>query len=165
MQRQDQPNTRVCPFGHAPRTVQSATLNQLAVAFGSNAFGADGPEAYLTSPSRRCFVAYDTSPPDFLGCWCTCVCRGSGGGTPPRAWITDVLVNPKHRGKGYGRCLLRLAEAGCWEAGHDQAFVWCDSDAVGFYKRLGYVPVPSETCNVRGPDGRAVNVLVRRRGP
>ena len=31
-------------------------------------------------------------------------------GRPGEAWIYDIEVNPEHRGKGYGRALLLVAE-------------------------------------------------------
>ncbi|MDI9641248.1 GNAT family N-acetyltransferase [Kamptonema cortianum] len=58
---------------------------------------------------------------------------------PPQ--IIDVAVVPEHRGNGYARQLLEVAEAIVWASGHRHIWLFTDGenqDLHVFYTHLGY---------------------------
>lgn len=70
-------------------------------------------------------------------------CYESAGGNAVAA--TYILVDPKHRGKGYGRTLLGLLEREAKSKerlGCDYHFVylWCKATTAPFYEKSGYLP-------------------------
>jgi GNAT superfamily N-acetyltransferase len=59
----------------------------------------------------------------------------------PLAWVMVVEVDQGHRGRGYGRALMQVAERECLAAGvHDLGLnVFSDNPtAIGLYESLGY---------------------------
>mmetsp|Transcript_5971 Transcript_5971/g.14474 ORF Transcript_5971/g.14474 Transcript_5971/m.14474 type:complete len:616 (+) Transcript_5971:158-2005(+) len=70
-------------------------------------------------------------------------CYESAGGNAVAA--TYILVDPKHRGKGYGRTLLGLLEREAKSKerlGCDYHFVylWCKATTAPFYEKSSYLP-------------------------
>lgn len=58
--------------------------------------------------------------------------------TQPKAYIEDVAVHPKYRGKGLGKkmvehCLSCAKKRNCYKV-----VLSCDDNVVGFYKSLGF---------------------------
>lgn len=58
--------------------------------------------------------------------------------TRPKAYIEDVAVHPKHRGKGLGKkmvehCLSCAKKRNCYKV-----VLSCDDNVVGFYENLGF---------------------------
>jgi GNAT superfamily N-acetyltransferase len=70
-------------------------------------------------------------------------CYESAGGNAAAA--TYILIDPEHRGKGYGRTLVRLLEQeakskerlGCQ---YHFVYLWCKTTTAPFYERSGYLP-------------------------
>ena len=70
-------------------------------------------------------------------------CYESAGGNAAAA--TYILIDPDHRGKGYGRTLVRLLEQeakskerlGCQ---YHFVYLWCKTTTAPFYERSGYLP-------------------------
>ena len=61
----------------------------------------------------------------------------------PGIYLEDLFVKPEHRGKGYGRALLRrlaelAVERGCGRL--EWAVLDWNEPAIGFYKKLGARP-------------------------
>ncbi len=54
--------------------------------------------------------------------------------------IDDLVVHPDYRRDGIGTALIRWAEAEARHAGMGSVYLDSRSDAVEFYRRLGYVP-------------------------
>ena len=57
------------------------------------------------------------------------------------AYLCDVAIHPDHQGKGLGRELMtqmrRLTE------GHRKLILYAASGKEGFYRRLGFAPLPN----------------------
>lgn len=52
-------------------------------------------------------------------------------------WISDVMIMPKYRGKGYGAKLIEKAEQVLVSLGYNKIYLWTDQ-APEFYKKHGY---------------------------
>ena len=69
-------------------------------------------------------------------------CRAFGDGVY-RAVIDDVVVDEQHRNKGIGREMMRLLMERLAEV--EVVTLGCEDDVAGFYERLGFKPIPSQT--------------------
>ena len=64
------------------------------------------------------------------------------GTTPDGFLIHNVAVHPAHRGKGFGRALLELAESEARKAGFDSIYLFTHEgllESRALYERIGYV--------------------------
>jgi ribosomal protein S18 acetylase RimI-like enzyme len=64
-----------------------------------------------------------------------------GGRRPTMAWVHNVVVLPGHRGRGYGRALMRAAEAEVAARGIGRLGLnvfAANTTAVALYESLGY---------------------------
>jgi len=52
-------------------------------------------------------------------------------------WLSDVLILPQFRGKGYGKKLLEIGQQTLKNLGYSKIYVWTDQ-APDFYKKLGF---------------------------
>lgn len=52
-------------------------------------------------------------------------------------WLSDVMIFPEYRGKGYGRKLICLGEEVLLKLGYKKIYVWTDQ-APDFYEKLGF---------------------------
>ena len=52
-------------------------------------------------------------------------------------WLSDVMILPSFRGKGYGKALLEYGQKTLKEMGYSTIYVWTDQ-APDFYKKLGF---------------------------
>lgn len=52
-------------------------------------------------------------------------------------WLSDVMILEKHRGKGYGKELIKQGKTILKELGYETIYVWTDQ-APEFYKKLGF---------------------------
>ena len=52
-------------------------------------------------------------------------------------WLSDVMVLPQFRGKGYGKILLEYGQKILKDLGYKTIYVWTDQ-APDFYKKLGF---------------------------
>lgn len=59
------------------------------------------------------------------------------------ALISQVATLPENRGKGYAR---RLVSAVCAELHESEVFVLCEDRLLGFYEKIGFVPVDKKCC-------------------
>lgn len=59
------------------------------------------------------------------------------------ALISQVATLPENRGKGYAR---RLISAVCAELHESEVFVLCEDRLLGFYEKIGFVPVDKKCC-------------------
>jgi len=65
----------------------------------------------------------------------------------PSAWIYDVYIDERTRGRGFGRGLMEAVEAQVREAGLSrmELHVWVDNDpATSLYRSLGFIPTGME---------------------
>jgi GNAT superfamily N-acetyltransferase len=73
----------------------------------------------------------------------------------PGTWLEDLFVLPEARGNGVGKALLEAIAARCVERGHarlEWAVLDWNEPAIGFYTRLGAVPMDEwTTMRVTGP--------------
>ena len=53
--------------------------------------------------------------------------------------ISNLLVFPDWRHRGFGKLLLRFAEDRCKSLGLSTANLWCSEDLVGFYENVGWI--------------------------
>jgi GNAT superfamily N-acetyltransferase len=79
----------------------------------------------------------------------------------PGLYLEDLFVKPEARGLGIGRQLLRYLarlakEHGCW--GIEWAVLRWNETAIGFYRKLGAVPI--EDCADYRLVGAALDQLV-----
>jgi len=52
-------------------------------------------------------------------------------------WLSDVMILPQYRGKGYGKKLLEYGQQTLKDLGYKTIYVWTDQ-APDFYKKLGF---------------------------
>ena len=52
-------------------------------------------------------------------------------------WLSDVMILPPFRGKGYGKSLLEYGQKTLKNLGYNTIYVWTDQ-APDFYKKLGF---------------------------
>lgn len=52
-------------------------------------------------------------------------------------WLSDVMILPEYRGKGYGKKLIELGQTILKDKGYKKIYVWTDQ-APDFYKKLGF---------------------------
>ena len=63
-------------------------------------------------------------------------------------YLEDLYVRPEHRGRGYGRALLRELARLCVERGYGRLEWWVldwNEPAIGFYRSLGARPMDEWT--------------------
>ncbi len=66
----------------------------------------------------------------------------------PGLYLEDLCVLPEHRGKGYGKALLKKLAAIAVERGYGRFEWWCldwNEPSIQFYKALGAVPMDEWT--------------------
>lgn len=56
------------------------------------------------------------------------------------AYLTNMYVEPEHRGDGLGSALMRRAVAWCRERGVDSLILWPTEDSRSLYRRFGCAP-------------------------
>jgi predicted GNAT family N-acyltransferase len=66
--------------------------------------------------------------------------------------LGGVLVNHRYRGRGFGRGIVQTALTRAQTMGPDFALLFCLTDRVGFYERLGFSRVPPPV-SVEQPTG------------
>lgn len=59
------------------------------------------------------------------------------------ALISQVATLPENRGKG---CAKRLISAVCAQLSESEIFVLCEDELLGFYEKIGFVPVGKKCC-------------------
>ena len=69
--------------------------------------------------------------------------------------LGGVIVNQHHRGRGYARQVVTAALALAEGLGPDFMLLFCHTDRVGLYRKLGFAEVEFET-TVEQPDKRVV---------
>ncbi|GAA4950204.1 GNAT family N-acetyltransferase [Streptomonospora halophila] len=78
----------------------------------------------------------------------------------PGIYLEDLYVRPEHRGRGYGRALLKTLAELCVERGYDRLQWWVldwNTPSIEFYRLLGAEPMDEWT--VFRLDGEALRSL------
>ncbi|MUL39901.1 GNAT family N-acetyltransferase [Streptomonospora sp. PA3] len=78
----------------------------------------------------------------------------------PGIYLEDLYVRPEHRGRGYGKALLKTLAELCVERGYDRLQWWVldwNTPSIEFYKSLGARPMDEWT--VFRLDGEALREL------
>jgi len=63
-------------------------------------------------------------------------------------FLEDLFIEPAHRGKGYGKCLLGALAAIAVERDYSRIDWWCldwNQPSIGFYQRMGAIPLKEWT--------------------
>jgi predicted GNAT family N-acyltransferase len=74
--------------------------------------------------------------------------------SPIRVKIRQMACAEEHRGRGYGRELLKHLEATLLERGFEHISMHARVTALGFYEKLGYASVGGEFAEVGLPHAR-----------
>ena len=53
-------------------------------------------------------------------------------------FMSHLYIHPLYRGNGYGKFLLTFCEQYVKQLQFDEIRLWCNSDLIGYYKKLGY---------------------------
>lgn len=104
-------------------------------------------EALLTSGTY--LLAEDGARLLGAGGW-TAGAPGSGAVTPGWAHIRHVAIDPEAAGQGVGRALMECLIGGAEAAGHGSLEVLSTMNAVGFYRRVGFVPQETVVVELSG---------------
>ncbi len=56
----------------------------------------------------------------------------------PKGYIEDIAVHPEHRGKGYGKQMVKHLISCCKKRNCYKIVLTCNDDLVDYYKSLGF---------------------------